>query len=42
MQEKYYRGGSVTGGGVLHLGQDQDSFGGRHDPLQSMRLLCLR
>ena len=39
MEEKDYRGGIVTGGGVLHLGQDQDSYGGNHDPRQSMRLL---
>jgi len=39
MEEKAYRGGTVTGGGVLHLGQDQDSYGGMHDPEQSMRLL---
>jgi len=39
MEEKDYRGGIVTGGGVLQLGQDQDSYGGRHDPAQSMRLL---
>jgi len=39
MEEKDYPGSIVTGGGVLHLGQDQDSYGGMHDPEQSMRLL---